>query len=81
MGMWTTENQDTLSTVLKEFSEAAFKNFKSHSFESGYLQSLAVQMLPHMPKKMQKVFIEDMKRAAIKWNEVAKNAHNQSEGM
>ena len=66
MGMWTTDNQDTFAIVLKSFSDAAHKNYGSHSFEAGYLQSLAVQMLKEMPKRMQKVFIDDMVRAAVK---------------
>ncbi len=63
MGMWTSENQDNFAIVLKAFSEAAHKNYGGHSFEAGYLQSVAVQMLAQMPKRMQKVFIEDMVRA------------------
>ena len=63
MGMWTTDNQDTMQVVLRAFGESARKNYDSHSFEAGYLQSLCVQMLPHLPKRMQKMFIEDMVRA------------------
>ena len=66
MGMWTTENQDTMNIVLKAFSEAAHKNYGTHSFEAGYLQSLVGSMLPHLPKRMQKIFIEDMVRATKK---------------
>lgn len=66
MGMWTTDNQDTMSVVLKAFSEAARKNYGSHDFEAGYLQSLVVSMLPNMPKRMQKIFIDDMVRATQK---------------
>lgn len=66
MGMWTTDNQDTMSVVLKAFSEAARKNYGGHDFEAGYLQSLVVSMLPNMPKKMQKIFIDDMVRATQK---------------
>lgn len=66
MGMWTTENQDTLAVVLKAFSESARKNYGTHDFEAGYLQSLAVQMLPFMPKRAQKMFIDDMVRATKK---------------
>ena len=66
MGMWTTENQDTFGIVLKAFSDAAYKNYGSNAFEAGYLQSVAVQMLAQMPKRMQKIFIEDMVRAAKK---------------
>ena len=63
MGMWTTENQDTLQVVLRAFSEAANKNYGSHAFEAGYLQSVVVSMMPHLPKRVQKVFIDDMVRA------------------
>jgi hypothetical protein len=66
MGMWTTENQDTMQVVLRAFSEAARKNYDNHAFEAGYLQSLVVSMIPHMPKKAQKIFIDDMVRAAQK---------------
>lgn len=72
MGMWTTDNQDTMNIVLKAFSEAAAKNYpgiyghNSHAFEAGYLQSLVIQMLPSLPKRVQKMFIEDMVRATKK---------------
>ena len=66
MGMWTTENQDTMKIVLKAFGEASYKNYGSHSFEAGYLESLVVQMLPNLPKRTQKVFIDDMVRATQK---------------
>ena len=46
MGMWTTDNQDTLSDVLRAFSDAARLNYGSHSFEAGYLQSVIISMLP-----------------------------------
>ena len=66
MGLFTTENQDTMKIVLKAFGEAVHKNYGSHSFEAGYLESVVVEMLPHLPKRMQKVFIEDMVRATQK---------------
>ncbi len=66
MGMWTTENQDTMSLVLRAFSEAANKNYGGHAFEAGYLQSVIVSILPQLPKRAQKVLIEDMVRAAKK---------------
>lgn len=66
MGMWTTENQDTMSLVLKAFSEAARKNYDGHAFEAGYLQSVIVSIVPLLPKRQQKVLIEDMVRAAKK---------------
>ncbi len=66
MGMWTTENQDTMSLVLRAFSEAARKNYDGHAFEAGYLQSVIVSLVPMLPKRQQKVLIEDMVRAAKK---------------
>ena len=66
MGLFTTENQDTMKDVLKAFSDAAHTNYGSHSFEAGYLESMIVEMLPHLPKRMQKQFIDDMVRAAQK---------------
>jgi hypothetical protein len=66
MGMWTTENQDTMQVVLRAFSDAAYKNYNSHAFEAGYLQSLVISMLPMVPKRMQKAFIDDMVRATKK---------------
>ena len=66
MGLFTTENQDTMKIVLRAFGEATHRNYGSHSFEAGYLESVVVEMLPHLPKRMQKVFIEDMVRATKK---------------
>ncbi len=63
MGMWTTENQDTLNDVLKAFSDAAKRNYASHAFEAGYLQSVIISMLPDLPKRKQKELIVDMIRA------------------
>lgn len=78
MGFFTTENQDTMKAVLKEFSEAARLAYpaqpghpESHAFEAGYLQSLVVEMLPHLTKKMQKLFIEDMQRATRRQEKLA----------
>ena len=66
MGLFTSENQDTMKIVLRAFGEATHKNYGSHSFEAGYLESMVVEMLPFLPKRMQKVFIEDMVRATKK---------------
>jgi hypothetical protein len=66
MGMWTTDNQDTMSIVLKAFSDAARRNYDGHSFEAGYLQSVIISILPDLPKRQQKVLINDMIRAAQK---------------
>lgn len=84
MGMWTTENQDTMKAVLKEFSEAARLAYpplpgqnESHAFEAGYLQSLVITMLPHLTKKMQKLFIDDMIRATQRQEKLAIKRMNQ----
>jgi hypothetical protein len=67
MGMWTTDNQDTLKIVLKAFGEASRKNYDgSYAFEAGYLESVIVSMLPLMPKRAQKIVIDDMVRATQK---------------
>lgn len=66
MGMWTTKNQDTMNDVLRAFSEAARKNYSSHDFEAGYLQSVIVSILPSLPKRQQKILIDDMIRATQK---------------
>ena len=66
MGMWTTDNQDTMSLVLRAFSESANKNYGSHAYEAGYLQSVIVSLVPLLPKRQQKVLIDDMVRAAQK---------------
>ena len=66
MGLFTTENQDTMKLVLKAFGEATHRNYGSHSFEAGYLESVVVEMLPLLPKRMQKRFIDDMVRATQK---------------
>ena len=66
MGMWTTDNQDTMRIVLKAFMDASLKNYNSHSYAAGYLESMVVQMLPFMPKRVQKSFVEDIIRAVQK---------------
>ena len=66
MGMWTTDNQDTMSIALRAFSNAAKQNYGSHAYEAGYLQSVIISILPQLPKRQQKVLIEDMVRAAKK---------------
>ena len=67
MGMWTTHNQDTMKIVLKAFGETSFNNYNgSYAFQAGYLESLVIQMLPSLPKRVQKQFIDDMVRATQK---------------
>ena len=78
MGMWTTDNQDTLSLVLRSFSDAARENYGSHSFESGYLQSVLISVLPLMPKRAQKILIDDMVRAAKKQEQEVVNKQKET---
>lgn len=66
MGMWTTDNQDTMRDVLKAFSEAARARYDTTAFEAGYLESVIVSILPDMPKRKQKALIDDMVRATQK---------------
>jgi hypothetical protein len=66
MGMWTTDNQDTMKDVLRAFSEAARSRYDTMAFEAGYLESVIVSILPDLPKRKQKVLIEDMIRATQK---------------
>jgi hypothetical protein len=60
------DNQNALADVLRAFSEAAKMNYGTHAFEAGYLQSTLVSILPLLPKRDQKVLIDDIARAAQK---------------
>ena len=78
MGMWTTHNQDTMKIVLKAFGEVSNKNYNgSYAFQAGYLESLVVQMLPSLPKRVQKQFIDDMIRATQKQEKEVIDKMNQ----
>jgi hypothetical protein len=80
MGLFTTENQDTMKIVLKAFSDASLKNYDSHSYAAGYLETTVVEMLRYTPKRYQKGLINDFIRATqrqeeqviAKMNKVAK---------
>ena len=69
MGMWTTENQDTLKIVLKAFTDASLKNYGSHSYAAGYLESTVIEMLRYTPKRYQKGLINDFIRATQRQEE------------
>ena len=69
MGMFTTENQDTLKIVLKAFSDASLKNYDSHSYAAGYLESTVIEMLRYTPKRYQKGLINDFIRATQRQEE------------
>jgi hypothetical protein len=57
------ENQDCLRAVLKEFSRASYENYQSYAYSAGYLESLCLRMLPSLPKRVQRQFIDEMVRA------------------
>ncbi len=69
MGMFTTENQDTMKIVLKAFTDASLKNYDSHSYAAGYLESTVIEMLRHTPKRYQKGLINDFIRATQRQEE------------
>lgn len=69
MGMFTTENQDTMKIVLKAFTDASLKNYDSHSYAAGYLETTVIEMLRHTPKRYQKGLINDFIRATQRQEE------------
>ena len=60
MGLFTSENQDTMKIVLKAFNDAAYQRYDNHSYSAGYLESVVVEMLAHTPKRYQKALIQSM---------------------
>lgn len=64
MGLWTTENQDTMRDVLRAFGDASHANYGNHSYAAGYLESVVVDMLSHCPKRYQKQLIQSLIDAA-----------------
>ena len=60
MGLFTSENQDTMKIVLKAFNDAAYQRYNNHSYGAGYLESMVVEMLAHTPKRYQKALISSM---------------------
>ncbi len=71
MGMFTTENQDAMKIVLKAFTDASLKNYDSHSYAAGYLESTVIEMLRYTPKRYQKGLINDFIRATQRQEEQA----------
>ena len=73
MGMWTTENQDTMKIVLKAFNDASLNNYGNHSYAAGYLETTVIEMLQYTPKRYQKGLINDFIRAdAKRWSEAVR---------
>ena len=69
MGMFTTENQDTMKIVLKAFINASQENYGNHSYAAGYLESTVIEMLRYTPKRYQKGLINDFIRATQRQEE------------
>ena len=69
MGMFTTENQDTMKIVLKAFNDASLNNYGNHSYAAGYLESTVIEMLRYTPKRYQKGLINDFIRATQRQEE------------
>ena len=69
--MFHTDNQVEFKEVLREFTDATYKNYDSHAFAAGYLESMAVEMLRALPKREQTALINDMIRATEKQRQQA----------
>jgi len=70
-----------MKIVLRAFSDASQKNYGSHSYAAGYLESMVVQMMPFMPKRVQKSFVEDVIRAVQKQEKEVVEKMNQNQTM
>jgi len=64
--MFHTDNQVEFKQALRQFTDAAYKNYdNNYAYATGYLESMAVQMLAVMSKREQQGFIKAM-QAAVK---------------
>lgn len=75
MSQYSTEsikNQEEFRAAIKSFSTAAGQNYPSspgvpgYAYQAGYLGSLCVELLSHLPEHLQRRHIEDMNAAAEK---------------
>ena len=69
--MFHTDNQVEFKEILRKFTDASYKNYGSHAYSAGYLESMTVQMLALLSKREQKGFIDSMKDVAKKQREMA----------
>jgi len=69
--MFHTDNQVEFKQALRKFTDAAYKNHGTHAYATGYLESMAVQMLAVMSKREQKGFIDSMAAVVKKQRELA----------
>jgi len=63
--MFHTDLQVEFKQTLRQFTEASYKNYDNYAYATGYLESMAVQMLAVMSKREQQGFIRAM-QAAVK---------------
>lgn len=64
--MWTTNNQSEMQDLLKIFGQDNREIYGDHAYSAGFLESMIVQMLPYLPKRVQKDFIADMQRETVR---------------
>jgi len=81
MGMWTTENQNTLEEVLEQFGQAVEQRFAEDGvasyFEIGYLKNTLLHYMKFMPKRVQKVLISEMVEATQKQEAIVAEQKSQ----
>ena len=58
--MFKTDAQVEFEKVLKEFSATTYEVYGSHSYATGYYESLMVEMFRSLSKKSQQDLIRDM---------------------
>jgi hypothetical protein len=69
--MFHTDNQVEFKQTLRKFTDAAYKNYDGYAYATGYLESLAVQMLAVMSKREQQAFIKSMHSAVQQQQQLA----------
>ena len=78
--MFDETNFETMRLVMKSFNSAAYENYKSQAYAAGYYEATILRMFHLLPKKAQRIFIEDMVRATQKQEQevVAKMNENRT---
>lgn len=64
--MFTTAAQTEMQTLLKIFSKDNRELYGDHAYSAGFYEAMIVQMLHYMPKRVQKDFVSDVQRAAVR---------------
>jgi len=67
--MFKTDAQVEFEKVLKEFSATTYEVYGSHSYATGYYESLMTEMFKSLSKKSQQELIRDMDRAVERQHE------------